>query len=99
MTVSQKIESILAEQNEYDDDITITDIPGGNFIAVTGMSIDDGSSTRDIRVTIMPLEGINESTQTVNSGMFIRKDGETAIKVTVYDNSGTEKASNTTDYP
>lgn len=95
MTVSQVLNHI--NENNYDDDITVTDIPPHNFIAVTGVSYDEGTSTRDFRVDILPLEQENRSTQTVNSGLFIRRDGETAVKTTVYQD-GKELASNTQTY-
>jgi len=95
MNVSQVLNHI--NENNYDDDITVTDIPTGNFIAVTGMNFDPENGTRDIRVDILPLEQENRSTQTVNSGLFVRQDGEDAVKATVYQD-GRELASNTQKY-
>ena len=95
MTVSQVLNHIN-EQN-YDDDITVTDIPSGNFIAVTGMNFDPNTGTREIRVDILPFEQEHRSTQTINSGLFVRQDGEDKVKVTVYQDNK-ELASNTQAY-
>ena len=95
MTVSQVLNHI--NDYNYDDDITVTDIPRHNFIAVTGITYDEGNSTRDVRVDVFPLEQEERSTQTTNSGLFVRKDGETDVKVTVYQD-GKELASNTQQY-
>lgn len=95
MTVSQVLNHIN-EQN-YDDDITVTDIPENNFIAVTAMSYDDGTGIRNIRVDLLPIEGISRPTQTTNSGLFVRQERETAVKATVFQD-GKELASNTQNY-
>ncbi len=95
MNVSQVLNHIN-DQN-YDDDITVTDIPPKNFIAVTGINYDEGDDTRNIRVEILPIDLIESPTQTVNSGLFVRRDGETAVKATVYQD-GKELASNTQKY-
>ena len=97
MTVSQHINSINPNENTYDDDITVTDVPKGEFLAVTSNSLPDGSSTREITVELMPLEQAPGGTRTTNTGLFIRQDGETAMKVTVSRN-GTTLADNTTNY-
>lgn len=95
MNVSQVINHI--NDNAYDDDITVTDVPDRHFLAVTANSIAEGSTTREITVELFPLEQAPGGTRTVNSGLFIRKDGETAIKVTV-SQDGRTLAENTTDY-
>ena len=95
MNVSQVLNHI--NDNSYDDDITVTDIPSHIFLAVTGMTYDEGNSTRDITVELLPLEQEDRSTQTTNSGLFVRQEGETAVKVTVYQ-EGKELASNTQNY-
>ena len=95
MDVSQVINHIN-DQN-YDDDITVTDIPRGNFIAVTGNMYDPETTLRDIRVDILPFEQEDRSTQTINSGLFVRQEDETGIKATVYQD-GKELASNTQKY-
>ncbi len=95
MTVSQVLNNI--NESNYDDDITVTDIPPHNFIAVTGVSYDESTSTRNFRVDILPLEQENRSTQTTNSGLFVRKEDEIAVKVTVYQDDK-ELANNTQAY-
>lgn len=95
MNVSQVLNHINEEN--YDDDITVTDIPPHNFIAVTASTYDPDSGIRHIRIDILPLEHENRSTQTVNSGLFVRQDGETAVKATVYQDNK-ELASNTQNY-
>jgi len=95
MNVSQKLNHI--NESNYDDDITVTGIPPHYFIVVTGISYNEGNSTRDIRVDILPLEQLDRSTQTVNSGLFVRKEGETAVKATVYQDNN-EMANNTQRY-
>ena len=95
MTVSQVLNHI--NDNNFDDDITITDIPKGHFPAVTDITLPEGSNTREIRVDILPLEQIDGGTMSVNSGLFVRGADETAVKATVYQD-GTEKASNIQSY-
>lgn len=98
MTVSQTINSINPDDKTYDDDITVTDVPKGQFLALTSNSLPDGSSTREMTVELMDLEQAPGGTRTLNSGLFVRKDGETAIKVTV-SRDGSTLAENTTNYP
>jgi len=95
MQVSQVLNHI--NENNYDDDITVTEIPKGHFIAVTGMVFDPSTSTRDIRVELLPLEQENRSTQTTNSGLFVRQEGEDQVKATVFQDNR-EMASNTQKY-
>ena len=97
MTVSQHINSVNPDQKAYDDDITITDVPQGQFPAVTANSIADGSTTREMTVELFALEQDPGGTRTINSGLYVRQDGETAVKVTVQMN-GSAVAENTTDY-
>ena len=95
MNVSQVLNHI--NENNYDDDITITDIPKGHFPAVTSITLPQGSNTREIRVDILPMEQIDGGTMNVNSGLFVRGADETAVKATVYQD-GKELASNTQSY-
>lgn len=95
MTCSQRITNI--NENSYDDDITVTNIPMGHFIAVIGNVLQDGSTTREIKVEIMPLEAMEQTTQTTNSGLFVRSAGETEIQVEVY-KDGQELCVNTMSY-
>jgi hypothetical protein len=95
MNVSQVLNHI--NENNYDDDITVTEVPSHNFIAVTGNTYDEVTLTRNIRIDILPLEQEDRSTQTTNSGLFVRKEGEESVKVTVYQDNK-EMASNTQRY-
>ena len=95
MTVSQTINHI--NENNYDDDITVTDVPKGHFTAVTENVFASGSSTREIRVELLPLEQHSGGTVTTNTGLFVKQNGETAIKVTVMQN-GQELGANTVNY-
>lgn len=97
MTVSQQINFVIPENKAYDDDITVTDVPAGQFLAVTANMIPVGASTREVTVTLMPMEQAPGGTRTINTGLFVRQDGETAIKVTV-ERDGTKLAENTTNY-
>lgn len=95
MNVSQVINHI--NENSYDDDITVTDVPKGQFLALTSNSIAEGATTREMTIELMDLEQAPGGTRTTNSGLFVRKDGETAIKVTVR-RDGQDLAENTTNY-
>ena len=97
MTVSQQLNSIDPDQKTYEDDITVTDVPKGQFLALVANSIADGSSTREMTVELMDLEQAPGGTRTLSSGLYVRQDGETAVKVTVQ-RSGQALADNTTDY-
>ena len=95
MDVSQKLNHINEEN--YDDDITVTDVPKGWFLAVTANTINPGDSIRQMSVVLMELEQSDGGTMTTNSGLYIRQKGEEAVKATVTQN-GKEVASNTTKY-
>ena len=96
MTVSQKLNHL--NENNYDDDITVTDVPKGQFIAVTSVTLPDGSATREITVTLMPMPIADGGTKTTNSGLWVKQDSETAVKVTVVNTDGQEQCTNTTNY-
>lgn len=96
MTVSQKLNHLNDEN--YDDDITVTDVPKGQFIAVTSVTLPDGSTTREITVTLMSMPVAEGGTNTTNSGLWIKQAAETAVKVTVVNEGGQEQCSNTTNY-
>ncbi|MEL6863478.1 MAG: hypothetical protein AAFP19_03620 [Bacteroidota bacterium] len=82
MNVSQNIVHI--NENSYEDEITVTDVPNGHFIAVISNTAPaEGSTQREMVVSIMPLEMENQGTQTTNSGLFVKTADETSIKVTV----------------
>lgn len=96
MTCSQQIN--LINEKSYDDDITVTDVPKGYFLAVTNnVPPAAGSTTREIRVELLPLEQAPSGTSITNSGLYTRQDGETEVKVTVTQD-GTVKCDNTTAY-
>lgn len=95
MNVSQQINHI--NENNYDDDITITDVAKGYFLAVTSITLPEGSATREVTVQLLPLEQAPGGTRTTNTGLFIRKAGEDQIKVTVQQDGNT-LAENTTSY-
>jgi len=98
MTVSQKINAVTPEQNAYDDDITVTDVPPQQFLAVVQNNPPAaGDTTRHMVVELMDLEQAPGGTRTINSGLYIRQDGETAVKVTVQ-RQGQQLAENTTNY-
>ncbi len=94
-TVSQQINSI--NENNYDDDITVTDIPNGHFPAVTGNSITEGTTTRAVTVEILPLEQAPGGTMHCNTGLFKKSDDESAVQVKVMQD-GKEVATNTQNY-
>ena len=99
MTVSQNIDLINQVDASYDDMITVTDVPKGNFMAVTNiMAPANGSTIREITVSLMPADWAEGGTNTIGTGLFVRQSGETAIKVTVQDSNGADLASNTTNY-
>lgn len=99
MTVSQNLESLPDTPNGYIDTITVTDIPKGFFIAITSNTAPaDGETTRQMQVTLMQADWADGGTHSLGSGVYIRKDGETAVCVKVEDGNGAQQAENTTDY-
>ena len=96
MTVSQTLNHL--NDSNYDDDIMVTDIPQGEFPAVTDITLPDGSTTREVTVTIMSLEASPGGAMPVNTGLFVRGADEKAVKVTVVGTDGKEMATNTQDY-
>lgn len=95
MTVSQQINHIN-DQN-YDDDITVTGVPKGYFVAVTANSFGGGSNTREVKVELLPLGHAPGGTGYSNTGLFMRQSGENAICAKVY-NGGTLECENTINY-
>ena len=95
MNVSQQLNHI--QENQYDDDITVSGLPTGYFPAVTGITLPEGATTREISVQLLPLEQQRESTMVVNSGLYVKSPDETAVKVTV-SQDGKEVAENTQNY-
>ncbi|MEM1319181.1 MAG: hypothetical protein AAGG75_02935 [Bacteroidota bacterium] len=95
MDVSQALNHI--NENNYDDDITVTDLAKGYFPAVTNNVLSSDGGTRDITVTILPLEQAPGGTMSTNTGLFVRNADENAVKVVVMQDDK-EVASNTTNY-
>lgn len=95
MTVTQDLNHV--NDNTYEDEVTITDIPKGYFPAATGNSLPEGSSTREVRVDILPLEQSPGGTMHTNPGLYVKGADETAVKVTVYED-GKVMAENTQNY-
>lgn len=101
MTVSQKLEPAGNGNNmDWFDDITVTDVPKGHFLAVTENNQPaGGATTRNITVQCMAAEWAPGGTMRVDTGLYVRKSGETEVCVKVMDTSGvTEIATNTTAY-
>ncbi len=99
MTCSQKIEELQGGgSNEYEDTITVTDIPKGYFIAITSITAPaPPSTTREVRIDLMAAEWADGGTHSTGTGQYIKQDGETAVKVSVY-NGSTLECDNTTNY-
>lgn len=95
MTISQQIN--LINNNDYDNDITVTDVPNKHFLAVTENKLSSGSTTREITVDIMFLEQHPGGTVVSNSGLYTRSSNETSIKVTIK-KDGNVLAENTKSY-
>ena len=95
MTVSQQIN--LINDNNYDVDITVTDVPNKHFLAVTDNQIPSGSATREVTIDIMFLEQSLGGTLVANPGLFTKASSETSIRVKVK-KDGNVLAENTTNY-
>ena len=96
ITVSQQLNHI--NENNYDDDITVHNVPKGYFPASTGNILPEGSATREITVSLFPLEQSEGGNLTTNPGLYVKGPDETAVKVTVKDENGKDLAENTTSY-
>jgi len=95
MDASQQFNHV--NENNYDDDVTISGIPKGYFPAITSNVVPEGSDTREVIVDIMPLEQSPGGTMPVNTGLYIRQEKESCVKVTVLQD-GKEIATNTANY-
>ena len=84
MIVSQTINHI--NENNYDVDIRITDIPEGSFLSFGDTSFSDDNFMREIEVELLPLDEAEGGTKNINSGVFSRRENESVIKVTVIQN-------------
>lgn len=84
MIVSQTITHI--NENNYDVDIRITDIPEGSFLSLGDTSFSDDEFMREILVEMLPLDDASGGTKNINSGVFSRRENESVIKVIVFHN-------------
>ena len=81
MIISQKITQL--NKNDYEVDITVTDIPEGYFISVGETTFSDNSFMRIMKVEMLPLSDSSGGTRTINSGVFPKKEEEEVIRVIV----------------
>ncbi|MEL6661014.1 MAG: hypothetical protein AAFP77_03645 [Bacteroidota bacterium] len=99
MTVSQQVVLDHQDTNTYHNDVTVTDVPPGEFLAVIDKAPPrDGAPIRHIKIEILPLQQAPGGDRTIGTGLFVRKAGETSIQVTVL-RGGAVVAENTTSYP
>lgn len=84
-------------ENTYDDDIT-ADLAEGQFIAVTGMTLPEEGTQREVTVQIMELEQAPGGKSQTNTGLYVKGDKETSVKATLLDTGGKEVDSNVTNY-
>ena len=54
MKVSQVLNHI--NDNNYDDDITVTDVPTKHFLAVTANNYDPDTTIRSLRVEVLAID-------------------------------------------
>ncbi len=94
-TLTQQLNHV--NEDAWDDTIT-SDNVSGMFIAVTSNQIGEGASQREMTVQLFQLEQAPES-NTTNSGLYIRQEGETSVKATLLDQGGNVVATNVADYP
>ena len=91
LTVSQKLINIIG--SEWEDEITITNVPPKQFPAVIEMTYDENNNTRTIEVALLDLETSQGGTMTTNSGMYVRAEGEE------YVTASCQTTNNTVGYP
>ena len=84
MVISQTINHI--NQNDYDVDVRITDIPEGFFLSIGETTFTDDDFMREIEVELLPLDDATGGTKNINTGVFSRKENESVIKVTITQN-------------
>jgi hypothetical protein len=84
MIISQTINHL--NENNYDVDIRVTDIPVGSFLSFGATSFSGDDFMREIEVEILPLDDATGGTKNTNSGVFSRRENESVIKVTVFQN-------------
>lgn len=84
MIISQTINHISGD--DFDVDISITEIPTGHFISVGRVTFSDDDFMREIEVEILPLEDASGGDKSINTGVFSRREAEGVIKVSVTQN-------------
>lgn len=92
---SQNLENV--EESQWSNVIT-AEVPKGNFIAITSNKVEEGSSQRVITVEEMELDVAEGGTLETETGVFVRQEGETSVKVVLTDD-GKEIDSIEMDYP
>jgi hypothetical protein len=97
MTITQEITLLNATDNTYEDAVTVTDIPQGYFLALVAET--PNPPIKELTLKLMNLPQAQGGTNTINTGLFVRQEGETSVKVIVLDESGQQVAENTADYP
>lgn len=81
MIISQTITAL--SDNDYEVDITVSDIPEGYFISVGETSFSEDGFMRTMIIEMLPLSDSSGGTRTINSGVFSKKEEEEVIKVIV----------------
>lgn len=81
MIISQTITQL--NQEDYEVDITVSDIPEGYFISVGETTFSEDGFMRIMTVELIQLNESTGGTRTINSGVFSKKEEEEVIKVIV----------------
>ncbi len=81
MIISQTITQLNKE--DFEVDITVTDIPEGYFISVGETTFSEDGFMRIMIIEMLPLSDSTGGTRTINSGVFSKKEEEEVIKVLV----------------
>ena len=81
MIISQTINHISGDN--YDVDISVTEIPPDHFISIGRVRWSDDDFIREIEVEILPLESASGGDKTINTGVFSKREEEGVIKVSV----------------
>ena len=87
MIISQTINHI--NEDNYDVDISVTDIPKGHFISIGRTTFSDDEFMREIEVEILPLKEADGGNKNINTGVFSRREEEGVIKISVTQNGKT----------
>lgn len=84
-------------ESNYDDDIGATVAPN-HFIAVTSNKLNEDKTQRIMTVEVMVLKGVPGGNVHTNSGLYVRAQHETSVKVVLTRNRQ-ELATNVAQYP